>query len=93
MIKVKKKKKLLLFFAFLIFVVYIAYHFVTLQIGIHEQNALYAQKQQEISEQQLEIDELNYILENGGEAGYLEKIARSMGYVDPEERVFVDISK
>ncbi len=93
MIKVKKKKKFLLFFAFLIFVIYIGYHFVTLQINIYEQKTLYAQKQAEISDQQLEIDELNYILENGGEAGYLEKIARSMGYVDPQERVFVDISK
>ena len=93
MAKIKKGKRILLFFAFLIFIVYIAYHFISLQLHINEQKSLYAQIQQEISEQKLANEELTYILENGGEAGYLEGIARELGYVDPEERVFVDISK
>ncbi len=93
MTQAKKRKRALLLLAFLVFVIYIGYQFVMLQIKNNEQNTLLAQTQAEISEQQLEIDELTYILENGGEAGYLEKIARGMGYVDPQERVFVDISK
>lgn len=91
-IKTKKKKSLLMFLAFLIFALYMGYHFVTVQLAINEQNNTLAALQEQCEDQKMANEELENILENGGEAVYKEKIARENGYVKPDERLFVDIS-
>ena len=45
-----------------------------------------------MKDQKMSNEELENILENGGESVYKEKIARENGYVKPDERLFVDIS-
>lgn len=92
MAKGKKKRNIVLIVAFALFTSYIGYHFVTLQLQISEQKAELAQLQQQCEETEISNEELNDILENGGERDYMEKIARDNGYVEPDERVFVDIS-
>ena len=92
-VKGKKKRNIVLVFALLLFVSYIGYHFVTLQIHINEQKEALAQLQQLCAEKKISNEELNDILENGGEVEYIKKIARDkLNYVNPDERVFVDIS-
>lgn len=91
-IKTKKKKSLLMFLAFLIFVLYMGYHFVTVQLAINEQNNTLATLQEQCENQKMANEELENILDNGGEAVYKEKIARDNGYAKPDERLFVDIS-
>ena len=94
MVKLKKKKRrsLLLFFAFLVFVLYMGYHFVTVQLELNAQNNALTALQEQCEDQKLANEELENILKNGGEAVYKEKIARENGYVKPDERLFVDIS-
>lgn len=93
MARAKKRKNIVLIIAFAIFASYIGYHFISLQIHINEQQNALAQLQQLCAEKKISNEELNNILENGGEVEYIKKIARDqLNYVDPDERVFVDIS-
>lgn len=92
MVKGKKRKNVVLIIAFVVFASYIGYHFISLQLHINEQKEALAALQQLCAEKKISNEELNHILENGGEIEYIKKIARESGYVDSDERVFVDIS-
>lgn len=83
----------ILIFAFILFIVYIGYHFITLQLQLNKDKNTLAQTKQKCTEMKEANDELNDILENDGEIDYIEKIAKDkLGYVNPDERVFIDIS-
>lgn len=92
MAKGKKRKNIVLIVAFALFVSYFGYQFVTLQLHIKEQEAILAQTQQKNEDTEIANEELSNAVENGDEHDYLEKKAREEGYVQPDERVFVDIS-
>ena len=88
----KKRRNVVLTVAFVIFASYIGYQYISLQMHIHEQKEALATLQQLCAEKKISNEELNHILENGQEIEYIQKIARENGYVDSDERVFVDIS-
>lgn len=72
---------------------YFVYSIVSIQIDIYRERQVLLALQQKIEEQRIENEELARILANGGEAEYIERIAREkLGYAAPDEQVFVDPS-
>ncbi len=70
---------------------YFAYSIVSTQIDVYKEKQTLLALEQQIYEQQMENDELERLLQDGGEAEYIERIAREkLGYAAPDERVFVD---
>ena len=72
---------------------YFLYSVISVQVKIHQQKELLTQLDGTIAQQRLENDELARVLTNGGEADYIERIAREkLGYAQVGERVFVDLA-
>lgn len=91
-VKTKNKSILLR----LLIVVFCAYMFIslgTLLTELSESREALAEVQTEIDETSSRIDENKNLLENSTEEELIEKAARErLGYVYPNEQVFVDIS-
>lgn len=91
-VKTKNKSILLR----LLIVVFCAYMFIslgTLLTELAESREALAEVQTEIDETSSRIDENKNLLENSTEEELIEKAARErLGYVYPNEQVFVDIS-
>ena len=59
---------------------YFLYSVISVQVQIRKQKEIVAQLDNTIAQQRLENDELARVLTNGGEADYIERIAREKGY-------------
>ena len=73
---------------------YAGYVLVQQQFQIHNLNAQANEITSQIEKAQEENDELNAVAESIGTDEYIERIARQkLGFVKPDEQVFVDTSK
>ena len=63
------------------------------QITIQQKEKEKAQIEAQIEEEKIKQKELDFLLSAGGDKSYIEKMAREkLGYISPNERVFIDIS-
>lgn len=77
-------------FAFLIYSVVMV---TSKQLELKEKKQQLAELSAKCTEQKLENDELERIFSSGDDLSYIEKIAREkLGYVYPDETVYLDIS-
>jgi cell division protein DivIC len=68
--------------------VYLAYSIVDLQIERYKRRQAIEETKRQISELQMESDDIKHIL-SGGEEDYIERVAREkLGYAAPGDRVF-----
>lgn len=93
MTKRKIKKVKILKFALAVFFVYVVVSFVILQVDISNRRNELAIAEVELKEQQYLSKEIKSILDSGENSEYITRIAREkLGFVFPDERVFIDIS-
>ena len=91
--KKKRTSKFTKLFWLLVFA-YAGYVLVQQQFQIHNLNAQANEITSQIEKAQEENDELNAVAESIGTDEYIERIARQkLGFVKPDEQVFVDTSK
>lgn len=91
MTKRKAKKVKILKLALLAFFVYAIVSFVMMQIDIANRRENVAFAKEKLKEQQYLNKEIMSIIDSGQNDEYIMKIAREkLGFVFPEERVFVD---
>lgn len=91
MAKIKTKKSKIMRVALAAFFIYVIASFGFMQIDISKRKASLDAVQQEISEQQYLNKEIQSILDSGADTEYIMRIAREkLGFVFPDERVFVD---
>ncbi len=89
----KKSRNIVLIIAVLFFLGYAVVSLVMSQMSINQKKEENAQLQAQIEQEKLEIEELDYLLRSGGDQDYIERVAREkLGYISPNERVFIDIS-
>lgn len=73
--------------------VYLLGLFVTGQFQMAEKKRELAEIEAQLSQQAQTNAELERLMESGDQDAYIERIAREkLGYVRPDERIFVDIS-
>ncbi|MEG2677839.1 MAG: septum formation initiator family protein, partial [Oscillospiraceae bacterium] len=90
--KLIRRRKIILFVCTLI-CVYFLFSIAGIQIEIYKENQKLNEIVRKINTAQLENDELSRIVLNGGEADYIERIAREkLGYAAADERVFEDMA-
>ena len=94
--KTKKKPQRALVLIKVISVLVIAYvvvSLVQLQIDLVNKKQELAALNSQITAQQQENASLQTVVDTGGDLSFIEKIAREqLGYVSPDERVYIDIS-
>lgn len=91
---VKKKKNLIFKLAVLVFTIAVAARLVSLQVEIAQKRRELTVLQNQVEEQTGQNRELQELLDSGLNEAYMEKLAREkLGYVSPNERVFVDITQ
>ena len=67
--------------------------FISVQMDIVSKRQQLENLTQQVQAQQAENQELQRIVEAGDEAAYMERMAREkLGYVRPDERVYIDMS-
>ena len=96
-VKTKKRRKLklkniVLFFVVAAFVVYAVVSLSVAYARISEKKNDIAQVQAEVAEEENKSKEYDYLLKDKNYKEYVESAARDSGYVEPDERVFVDIA-
>ena len=90
--KLIRRRKLVLFVCTLI-CIYFVFSIVSIQIEIYKEKQKLEEIVEKINAAQLENDELARVVLGGGEAEYIERIAREkLGYAAADERVFEDIA-
>lgn len=90
----KAKKSKIMRIALLAFFVYVVVSFAVVQVDISKRKATLSEVQAEIDKQEYLNKEIQSILDSGGDAEYITRIAREkLGFVFPDERVFVDPNK
>ena len=73
--------------------IYFVFSIVSIQIEIYKEKQKLEEIVEQINAAQLENDELARVVLGGGEAEYIERIAREkLGYAAADERVFEDIA-
>lgn len=73
--------------------VYMIATLVSLWDSLHEKQEQYSELQQQLSNTQVQIDELTYLLEDGSQAALIEKAARErLGYEYSDATVYIDKS-
>lgn len=73
--------------------IYLAVTFISVQMDIVSKRQQLENLTQQVQAQQAENQELQRIVEAGDEAAYMERMAREkLGYVRPDERVYIDMS-
>lgn len=88
-----QNKSVLLRILIVVFFIYLVISVGKLIPELRERQGERLSVETQISETQARIDEINNLIENGTEEEILEKAARDrLGYVYPNEQVFVDIS-
>ena len=90
--KGKKKKSLLLRVAIIAVFAYVMIVFVNQQITISQKKVQRDQLTGELSQQQIENEELKSLSESENIAAYVERIAReTLNFVFPGEKIYVNI--
>lgn len=94
MIAVKKRRKsVILRLLLLAFSVYILISLINYQVQLTNHRRDLAEKQSTLEAKNLEVSELERLLEIGTESQLIERAARErLGYVYPDEQVYVDLS-
>lgn len=91
--KIKKRKKsILVKIVFAVFCVYVLFTFVNIQVKIGEKKKELADINAKITAQQEKNEQLSSVLNAEVDDEYVEKVAREIGYGDPNERIYEDIS-
>lgn len=73
---------------------YVGYIFIQQQIRLHDLRMEGKEVTAEIEQKQQENEELTHIMDIMGTDEYIEKVARQkLGFVKPDEQVFIDTSK
>ncbi len=93
-VKVKNRKhSVILAVLFCALVCYFVATLISLQTKVRAQENAVAELSIQYEQQLADNAALNEVIENGGEADYIERIAREQyGYAKPEERVYYDSS-
>lgn len=93
-VKVKNRKhSVILAVLFCALVCYFVATLISLQTKVRAQENAVAELSNQYQQQLEDNAALNAVIENGGEAEYIERIAREQyGYAKPEERVYYDSS-
>lgn len=79
--------------AVIVCIVYSAFSLFNMQVQLFDKKQQLNDINQMCAKQRLINKDLEQTLEMGGNSEYMEKVARDkLGYVYPDERVFVDIS-
>ena len=94
MIAVKKRRKsVILRLLLLAFSVYILISLINYQVQLTNHRRDLAEKQSTLEAKNLEVSELERLLESGTESQLIDRAARErLGYVYPDEQVYVDLS-
>ena len=88
-----KRKSVLLRILLLVFSVYIIISLTNLQMQLIERKRELKSGEALLAAKELQTEELLRLLDSGTEAELIEKAARErLGYVYPNEQVFVDLS-
>ena len=88
----RKGTSLIVKIVFALLVVYLLYIFIGLQVKISEKKEQLSELDMQISAKTAENEELNSILEAEVDREYVEKIARDLGYVNSDEKVYESIT-
>ena len=86
-----KGTSILIKIVFAILIVYLLYIFVGLQVKINEKKDQISDLDIQISNKTSEKEQLTSILGAEVDAEYVEKIARDLGYVNSDEKVYDSI--
>ena len=89
-LKKKKRQKNIIFkIALIVFAVAVSTELISLQVSIASKKTM----EQKVAQQMKENEELQALIDGGMDPAYAERIAREkLGYVAPNERVFVDVN-
>lgn len=87
----KAKKSKIIRVAMLAFFIYVVVSFSVMQVDISKRKASLDSMHSEIKEQQYLNKEIQSIIDSSTDSEYIMRIAREkLGFVFPDERVFVD---
>ena len=99
-VKVRKKQSLInkilrvLLFCFLIyFTITVVFNLISNQLNLITDRQELEQIQQKINATRLENDDLRRMSEDDLTEEYIIKIARELGFMHPDERVFIDVGR
>jgi cell division protein FtsB len=93
MAKNKAKKVKILKLAFIAFSIYVVVSFIVMQADIAKRKENLQTAKNELEQQQYLNEDIMSILNSGENTEYIMRIAREkLGFVFPNERVFIDIS-
>lgn len=91
--KKKKSKNLIFKVALVVFAVAVSAELISLQVSIAHKKREIETMDQKVAQQTKENEELQALIDGGMDPAYAEKLAREkLGYVAPNERVFVDVN-
>ena len=86
-------KSVLLRILLLMFAIYVSYTLINLQVELINSKQELKERESYLKETTIKVDELTRLLEEGDEKELIEKAARErLGYVYPNEQVFIDPS-
>lgn len=88
----RKGTNLIVKIVFALLVVYLLYIFIGLQVKINAKKEQLNELDMQISAKAAHNEELNSILEAEVDTEYVEKIARDLGYVNSDEKVYESIT-
>ncbi|MDY3989929.1 MAG: septum formation initiator family protein [Massilioclostridium sp.] len=93
-LKKKKRQKNIIFkIALIVFAVAVSTELISLQVSIASKKRENETMEQKVAQQMKENEELQALIDGGMDPAYAERIAREkLGYVAPNERVFVDVN-
>lgn len=87
-----KKRGMLLRIAVILFLCFVCYTIVKLQIGISQMRARLSEIEKENAAIEMEIEEKKITLEEGATRENVERIAReTLNYVYPDEIIYTDL--
>lgn len=86
-------KSVLLRILLLMFAIYVSYTLINLQVELIDSKQELKERESYLKETTIKVEELTRLLEEGDEKELIEKAARErLGYVYPNEQVFIDPS-
>ncbi len=88
----KKGTSLLVKIVFALVIIYLLYIFIGLQVQINEKKAQINKLDIQISNKATENQQLSDILDAEVDSEYVEKVARDLGYVNSDEKIYQSIT-
>ena len=88
----RRGNSLLIKIVFALLVVYLLYIFIGLQVKINEKKSQISDLDIQISSKTTENEQLTDILEAEVDNEYVEKVARDLGYVNSDEKIYEGIT-